>query len=484
VINVFRFLWRSSEAHGVLSPNAHLKLDRLVCSLRANSIFHPHTFYPDGFGDVLRALGAARACRSAMDGVRSSEVSVRAAAAPGAVRIRLASSECGRAYAHVSEGAFQSPAASALPSVCSEARFQLVTPLISQKYLHPRASTVVVILPGTGEQGFMRRRHLVAYPLARQGITSVILEGPYYGSRRPSGMYGSKLRELSDLPVLGRGTIDEARAIVSWLLSRRAACASSAVSKLTQAAWPIEEVYESAPQSLGQDVPALDDSAHDTVVLSGTSMGGLHAAMTASMLPTAWGQHVGVAAWLCPPSGVGVFTAGALAAGVDWKALAKDTRPGSATAQKIEAALQEIDALVHSGAGAAVPHSRLPDAETIEKLAQLVPGVPRESLARAMTAAARLLRCTDITNFPPPARPDAALFVTAEHDAYVPLDEDATNLWNSIKRTWVGSTVRSINAGHVSGSLFNTDTYVDAIVDVAMRTKYKKEVNSAVRRAL
>jgi hypothetical protein len=42
--------------------------------------------------------------------------------------------------------------------------------------------------------------------------------------------------------------------------------------------------------------------------------------------------------------------------------------------------------------------------------------VPLEELRDGMHAAARLLRCTDISNFSPPARPDATVFVAAALD--------------------------------------------------------------------
>jgi len=59
------------------------------------------------------------------------------------------------------------------------------------------------------------------------------------------------------------------------------------------------------------------------VVLAGTSMGGLHAAMTAACDPT---LKAGVVSWVGPPSASGVFTLGALAPAVDWRAITADTR--------------------------------------------------------------------------------------------------------------------------------------------------------------
>lgn len=54
---------------------------------------------------------------------------------------------------------------------------------------------VTVVLAGTGEQRFQRRRHFLAYPLARAGVASLILESPFYGARKPPNQKASKLRQ-------------------------------------------------------------------------------------------------------------------------------------------------------------------------------------------------------------------------------------------------------------------------------------------------
>lgn len=40
---------------------------------------------------------------------------------------------------------------------------------------------------------------------------------PYYGQRRPSMQRGAKLQCVSDLLLLGKTTIDEARSLLYWL---------------------------------------------------------------------------------------------------------------------------------------------------------------------------------------------------------------------------------------------------------------------------
>lgn len=126
---------------------------------------------------------------------------------------------------------------------------------------------VAIILAGTGEHGFVRRRHYFGYNLAKQGVASIILESPYYGKRKPKQQRASKLRHVSDLPSLGRATIDEALHLVRWLNSQ-----------------PMER---SAP-----------------IILCGNSMGGLHSALAATLSAF----RVGVLSWLGPISAADVFT--------------------------------------------------------------------------------------------------------------------------------------------------------------------------------
>ena len=46
---------------------------------------------------------------------------------------------------------------------------------------------------------------------------SAVLCSPFYGERRPRQQQGSKLLCVSDLLLLGKTTIEEARALLHWL---------------------------------------------------------------------------------------------------------------------------------------------------------------------------------------------------------------------------------------------------------------------------
>jgi hypothetical protein len=48
-------------------------------------------------------------------------------------------------------------------------------------------------------------------------ISYLMNHSPYYGQRRPSMQRGAKLQCVSDLLLLGKATIDEARSLLYWL---------------------------------------------------------------------------------------------------------------------------------------------------------------------------------------------------------------------------------------------------------------------------
>ena len=53
-----------------------------------------------------------------------------------------------------------------------------------------------------------------------QGVSVLVLESPFYGSRRPEGQKGSKLRVVSDLLTLGWATIFESICLLH-MMNRR-----------------------------------------------------------------------------------------------------------------------------------------------------------------------------------------------------------------------------------------------------------------------
>lgn len=409
---------------------------------------------------------------------------------------------CGRPWVRVLNGAFPVTAAmrALLPPESWVARVQLVLPeaffgdgaadgfdaataAVAREMAPLRP--LCLLLPGTAEEGFQRRRHVVAYPLARLGVASLILEGPYYGVRKPLGQDAARLPTLMDLCVLGRATIEECIALAKWAYSpaageaiaaAAAGCVASANERTTarstgdgddapgRAARDALSARIARRAAVGAAWPHPDDAlavrpppggreGFGAMVIAGTSMGGLHAAMAAASAPR---LPLGVASWVGPPSAANVFTTGALAGSVAWDALARDAREPAVRAdiEAMEARLRELV----PAAFASHDHA----ADALRDHAALMPAnAPRDAVALV----ARALRITDITNFPPPRVPSAANFVVASHDQYVPRTRANVAQWRALLQSWPGAHVQQLVAGHVSASLFHSDTYAATVID-------------------
>ncbi|MEM7184341.1 MAG: alpha/beta hydrolase family protein [Spirochaetota bacterium] len=76
---------------------------------------------------------------------------------------------------------------------------------------------IAIHFAATGDQGFTRRKHSLAIPLARQGIGSIILENPFYGIRRPQGQKGDSLEDFTSFLRMSRAATDEGIALIHYL---------------------------------------------------------------------------------------------------------------------------------------------------------------------------------------------------------------------------------------------------------------------------
>lgn len=190
----------------------------------------------------------------------------------------------------IQEGHFPSPAAvGSLPEACREARFQLLLP----RDAGPRPP-VCVFLAAAGDEGFGLRR-FIAGELARYGVGAMLLENPYYGSRRPPGQKGTAVRTVVDLLLMFRATAVEATALLGWLLAR----------------------------------------GHPKVGISGYSMGGSIAAYAAALFPL----PAAVIPLAASHSSAPVFTEGVLSAVPDWEALGRTTGGPEAARQRLNEVL-------------------------------------------------------------------------------------------------------------------------------------------------
>ena len=105
---------------------------------------------------------------------------------------------------------FESPAPTPMPAECRTARVQIWTPT------RHSSGAMCIHLAATGDEGF-RRREGFAKRLLADGIGSIVLENPFYGTRRPNGQYGPMLRTVLDQFAMSTAMVDEARALLTWL---------------------------------------------------------------------------------------------------------------------------------------------------------------------------------------------------------------------------------------------------------------------------
>lgn len=73
---------------------------------------------------------------------------------------------------------------------------------------------------------------------------------------------------------------------------------------------------------------------------------------------------------------------------------------------------------------------------------------------------------TDVCRYPLPRRPDAAVFVAAEDDAYVSMDSVL-----AMQSYWKGSGLQSVSGGHVSAFLMHQDAFRSAMMASLNRLK-------------
>uniref|UniRef100_A0AAV1UTA7 AB hydrolase-1 domain-containing protein n=1 Tax=Peronospora matthiolae TaxID=2874970 RepID=A0AAV1UTA7_9STRA len=391
-----------------VTASHHRYLDRATAAVTQNPALFPNGFFSEGWGD----LSTPQRIRDLLHSRRINEV-VRLREGEltwGTVR-RLAIAEVVRR-----EGHFQSTLANAeqmLPKESLNAFCELVTPLEWERKnaTIPQGTNnrpLVLLLPGTGEHGFLHRRTSVAIPLAKRGLATLILEGPFYGKRKPPQQKGSKLRRVSDLPTLGQATIEEAKSLLQYF---------------------------------------HDYHGFSQLIVAGSSMGGLHAAMVASVFP----GDVGVTAWLAPPSAVPVFADGLLSGSCNWRSLYKQHElllldkmlTGHAIAESCE---NQIDGASDAGKDRAEFFDLALD--------------PVQEVKKRMRL---FLSITDIDNFLPPRRSDAVVFVYGTEDEYIGFKESQ---WERMREQWRSAHFRTIKAGHVSGILLEQAAYRETILEV------------------
>lgn len=373
-----------------VTASHHRLIDRVTARVTQNPVLFPNGFFCDGWGDLSTPtrLHAVLQSHRMRDINELTEKDMHWSPQRTLKKARVS----------VQEAKFKTTLPNAkefLPEVSLDAYCELVTPLEWQETATLRSKTLVVLLPGTGEHGFLHRRSSLAIPLAQRGVATLILEGPLYGRRRPQDQKGSKLRRVSDLPILGQATIEEAKSLLAYFQKQH---------------------------------------GYDHVVVAGSSMGGLHAAMVGSVYP----GDVGVTSWLAPPSAIPVFTEGLLAASCNWSSLYKKHE------------LQLLDKMLQ---GQAVTEASSHEAAFEDE----------DPVQQAKKRMRLFLSITDIDNFHPPRRSDAVVFVVGTEDEYIGLPQPE---WMRLVSKWQPAQLRYLKTGHVSGILLESKAFENTIMDV------------------
>lgn len=185
----------------------HTLVDRLVARLaRTGKLFG------EGFGDVdlLRSISA-----EIRDYTPARDV--------GIARVEWSGLEKNRLGVRIRRGTFESPLARLLPAESRRAEVELLLP--------KRVRGVCLLLAATAEEGFARRR-LFARHLLEHGIGTLALESPLYGSRRPAGQVGPRIRTVAEHFALNLATVDEGRALLRF--ARNELCSEVGVSGFSQ----------------------------------------------------------------------------------------------------------------------------------------------------------------------------------------------------------------------------------------------------------
>jgi hypothetical protein len=224
--------------------------------------------------------------------------------------------------------------------------------------------TACVILAASRDEGY-RVRERVFGPLLERGLDLYFLENAFYGLRRMPD--GPSLPTVSDYIVMTVATLCEAQALLAHL---------------------------------GERYPKR--------VITGYSMGGHVAALTAAITP----EPVACAALATGASAAAVYTRGLLHWSVDFQSLASGYESQAAAKQRIE----------------------------------------------------KLFLPADITQHPRPARVNAAVIAGCRRDAYVLPSET-----ERLHKYWAGSTLRWINSGHFYATLTCRKALCDCVAEAAAR---------------
>jgi hypothetical protein len=201
----------------------------------------------------------------------------------------------------VDDATFESPAGD-LPPRARPARARRITPATPD-------GRITVVVAAWNDHGYATRTRL-ARLLAERGITTVILENPFYGERRVHD--DPPIRSVADFALMGRAAVEEAIAL------------------------------------------ARHFSARHRVGITGYSMGGNIAALAGALS----GDPVAIAPLAASHSPGPVWLDGILRGTIDWEALGGETQSGRLRRALGSASVLAVPAAPHTAGAVIVAGSR------------------------------------------------------------------------------------------------------------------------------
>ena len=336
---------------------------------------------------------------------------------------------------HYLEGEFLSPLYEYHPGLfeppVERARFQMVIP---DRWPGPH-KPICIHMAGTGDHSYWRRRELLGLPLLRDsGIGFISLTNPYYGDRKPKDQFASRLKNVTDLFVMGGSLIFEGMTLLNW----------------------------------------CRQAGYGPLCLTGLSMGGHMASLAASH----WPLPVALVPCLSWSTASQCFTEGVLSNALDWaklreiyfqpefqRQLARDVSWNKSSeeyglgryfAGHYHQLGDDAQGLPATKWGRHINASPNQDSAALEKqeVLDFMKGVMDEF--------------THLSNYPSVQDDSLIVACEAENDAYIPR-KGVTDL----RDIWPNAEFRFLKHGHVANCVFGHRSFQSAIKDAIQRTAHK-----------
>lgn len=364
------------------------------------------------------------------------------------------------------EGHFQAPFEEHLPGLLPEAcRIAYFQVLLPKKWQSDYFKPVCLHLAGTGDHFFFRRRNFMAKPLLKDaGIGGILLENPFYGTRKPKDQRWSSLHNVSDIFVMGGCLILESLVLFHW-------CKRNGLGPFG---------------------------------LTGISMGG----HMASLAATNWPEPLVLVPCLSWTTASAVFTRGVMSSAINWDLLEdqyfsdecyrKEIKQmvkivendacyaaGQHFAKNFPESLDHVNRLAFSGTNSDKTKSgsiklvdylgwrsketaRSNDESTSASSKKDSRTDPDNKLQALQFMCGMMDECTHLSNFSVPVDTELIISVTAKDDAYVPRDGLI-----DIRDVWPGVEVRYLNSGHIGAFLLHQKVFRAAIAEAFQKLKKK-----------